>query len=233
VTADFRIIPAGDAALLVEFADRMDAAINARVVHLWQAARRARLPGVRDVVPAYRSLAVYFDPLRTDVTALVAFLERSAADTVGAEVTTAAPRRVPVCYGGDFGPDLDLVAAAAGLSVVDAIAAHCAPVYRVFMIGFSPGFAYMGTVDSRIAVPRRATPRVNVPAGSVAIAGKQTGIYPSDTPGGWMLVGRTPVRPFDPSRPNPFLFKAGDGVQFHPIDVDEYRRLADPAGGGR
>ena len=108
--------------------------------------------------------------------------------------------RVPVCYGGEHGPDLDELAAAAGLTVEEAIELHCAPLYRVFMIGFMPGFAYLGLVDDRLAAPRRAEPRVRVPAGSVGIAGRQTGIYPADTPGGWMLVGRTPMRPFDLAR---------------------------------
>ena len=138
--------------------------------------------------------------------------------------------RVPVCYGGEHGPDLDQIAAAAGLTVEEAIELHCAPIYRVFMIGFMPGFAYLGLVDDRLAAPRRAEPRVRVPAGSVGIAGRQTGIYPADTPGGWMLVGRTPMRPFDLARETPCLFKPGDAVQFYPIDPSEYaERANEPA----
>lgn len=225
MTADFSIEPMGDAALLVAFADRLDAAINARVVWLAEELRRIRPPGVRDIVPAYHSLAVYFDPLRTDGDKLTALLEASAAASRDAGIAPAAVRQVPVCYGGSYGPDLDDIVTVTGLSAADIIARHSAPTYRVFMIGFTPGFAYMGPVDPAIAVPRRATPRVRVPVGSVGIAGQQTGIYPSETPGGWQLVGRTPVRPFQPTRPQPFLFATGDAVQFVPIDAEAYRRL--------
>ena len=114
---------------------------------------------------------------------------------------------------------------AAGLAVAGVVERHCAPTYRVFMIGFMPGFAYLGLVDERIASPRRAEPRLRVPAGSVGIAGRQTGIYPADTPGGWMLIGRTPLRPFDLARENACVFKPGDGVQFYPIDPAEYAAL--------
>jgi inhibitor of KinA len=111
------------------------------------------------------------------------------------------------------------------MSEADVIRAHAGGTYRVFMLGFVPGFAYLGIVDERIAVPRHTTPRVRVPAGSVGIAGVQTGIYPSETPGGWQLIGRTPLKPFDPSRDQPFLMKAGDAVQFYPIDLAEYERM--------
>lgn len=221
-----RIVPAGDAAYLVEFEPRMDAAINARVIALWHALRQSAVPGVRDIVPAYRSLGVYFDPLRTDVDHLVATLESVAGAAAGAPVTEAPPIRIPVCYGGEFGPDLEAVARRAHLTPAETIACHAGPIYRVFMLGFSPGFAYMGIVDPRIASPRLATPRVKVRAGSVGIAGRQTGIYPSETPGGWMLIGRTPVRPFDPARARPFLFQAGDAIQFYAIDPDAFHRMA-------
>lgn len=233
MTKAFRIVPAGDAAWLVEFAPRMDATINARVIALSRLMRQTGVPGVRDVVPAYRSLAVYFDPLRTDVARLLTALESAAEATSAAPVTEAAPIRVPVCYGGAFGPDLEDVARAAGLTVGEAISAHTAPVYRVFMLGFSPGFAYMGSVDARIAAPRRATPRAKVPAGSVGIAGRQTGIYPADTPGGWMLIGQTPVRPFDLGRAEPFLFQAGDVVQFYAIDAEAFFRARSALGAPR
>lgn len=227
------IVPAGDAAYLVEFEPRMDAATNARVIALWRALLQSAVPGVRDIVPAYRSLGVYFDPLRTDVGRLLATLESAAAAAPGPPVIEAAPIRIPVCYGGDFGPDLEEVARLADLTPAEAIARHAGSIYRVFMLGFSPGFAYMGTVDSRIAAPRRATPRVKVPAGSVGIAGRQTGIYPTETPGGWMLIGRTPVRPFDPARAQPFLFQAGDAIQFYAIDADAFHQASSAPDGIR
>jgi inhibitor of KinA len=183
-------------------------------------------------VPAYRSIGVSFDPLGTDLGRLVKEIEEFAAEP-GDAAAPAEPAlvRVPVCYGGEYGPDLDELASATGLTVDEAIACHCAPLYRVFMIGFVPGFAYMGLVDDRLNAPRRAEPRVRVPAGSVGIAGRQTGIYPAETPGGWMLIGRTPLRPFDLARENACLFHPGDAVQFYPIAPSEYALAATPERG--
>jgi KipI family sensor histidine kinase inhibitor len=217
-TADFSIDPVGDASLLVSFGAGLDVATHARVIHTAAAIRHQAVPGVRDVVPAFDSLAVSFDPLRTDLDRLTAIVAAAASTSERHERPPAVTHEVPVRYGGSAGPDLEAVAEAAGLSSAEVIAIHAAVTYRVFMIGFTPGFAYMGPVDARIATARRPTPRVRVPAGSVGIAGRQTGIYPSDTPGGWMLVGRTQIRPFDPSRERPFLFAPGDAVRFVPED---------------
>ncbi len=212
------IVAAGDAALFIELEERIDVAVNARAIALAEAVQGAGIAGVRDVVPTYRSVAVYFDPLRTNYEALVQRIEHELAEPSAAP---GAPRpliRIPVCYGGDLGPDLAEVAALAQLAEEEVIRLHSSAIYRVFMLGFVAGFAYLGTVDSRIAVPRRATPRLRVPVGSVGIAGVQTGIYPAETPGGWQVIGRTPARPFDPRRAEPFLMRAGDSVQFYPID---------------
>lgn len=207
---------------MVEFDERIDPSVNARAIALAEAIQSASLDGVRDVVPAYRSVAVYFDPLRIDFDALVQRVEQAALMPRTAPAAARAPIRVPVCYGGALGPDLASVAAFAHVSEQDVIRIHSAGTYRVFMLGFVPGFAYMGVVDASIAMPRHATPRVRVPAGSVAIAGVQTGIYPADTPGGWQLIGRTPVKPFDPRRAEPFLMQAGDAVQFYAIGREEF-----------
>jgi inhibitor of KinA len=171
-------------------------------------------------------VAVHFDPLRTDYAALVEELQNESARVAGVtEIEAAAPIRVPVCYGGALGPDLPAVARFAGVTEREAIEIHASRTYRVFMLGFVPGFTYMGTVDPRIAVPRMTSPRLRVPSGSVGIAGAQTGIYPASTPGGWQIVGATPVRPFDIDRPEPFLFKPGDEVEFYAIDAADYDRL--------
>ena len=220
----FRIVPAGESALFVEFAERIDPEINARAIACADAIQAAQLAGVRDVVPTYRSVAVYFDPLHTDHDALAACLARAADQPVTPASAARDPVRIPVCYGGDLGPDLAEVASFAGMAESDVVQAHSGGTYRVFMLGFVPGFAYLGIVDARIAAPRRQTPRVRVPAGAVGIAGMQTGVYSADTPGGWQLIGRTPLKPFDPSRGDPFLMKAGDAVQFYAIDRDEYER---------
>lgn len=222
----FRIVPAGDSAIVVEFEERIDLVINERAIALAASLEAARIGGVRDIVPTYRSVALFFDPLRTNYDALIEVVEREAGHPGPDAAAQHSVIRIPVCYGGELGPDLDGVAAFGGISADEVIALHSAPTYRVFMLGFVPGFAYMGIVDARIAAARRATPRVRVPAGSVGIAGVQTGIYPTETPGGWQLIGRTPVKPFDAQREKPFLMKAGDSVQFYPIDRAEFERIA-------
>jgi inhibitor of KinA len=229
MTDAFQIVPAGDAAVIVEFDARIDAVVNAQAIALAEALQAAPPGGVRDVVPTYRSVAIYFDPLRTDSAALAALIERETARIRPASAAARPPVRIPVCYGGEFGPDLPDVAAFAGVEDADVIRLHAAKAYRVFMLGFVPGFAFMGVVDAMIAMPRHATPRVRVPAGSVGIAGVQTGVYPTETPGGWRLIGRTPVRPFDPERAEPFLLKAGDTVEFYPVAREDFDRMR---GGG-
>jgi len=221
----FRIVPVGDATMVVEFEERIDPAVNARAIAAAEALRAAAIPGVRDVVPTYRSVAVYYDPLLTDYDRLVWRLEDAIDAPTPAGSIEHARIRVPVCYGGDFGPDLPEIAKFARASEAEVIAIHISRTYRVFMLGFMPGFAYMGLVDSHIAVPRRETPRVRVPAGSVCVAGVQTSVHPVEAPSGWHLIGRTPVRPFDPSRRDPFLMKPADEVQFYPIGRDEFDRL--------
>jgi len=221
----FRIVAAGDSAVIVEFEERIDPVVNARAVACAEAIQAANIPGVRDVAPSFRSVAVYFDPLRTPYDVLLTALEAQAARPSGDGTIARDPLRIPVCYGGDLGPDLPNVAAFAKMSEADVIELHAATTYRVFMLGFVAGFAYMGIVDDRIAVPRHSTPRVRVPLGTVGIAGVQTGIYPAETPGGWQLIGRTPVKPFDALRAEPFLMKAGDAVRFYAIDREEFESL--------
>ncbi|MFN8644560.1 MAG: 5-oxoprolinase subunit PxpB [Candidatus Binatia bacterium] len=207
----------GDSLVLVEFEARIDAAINRRVVALAEALRTARVAGVRDVVPAYASVGVHVDPLRFDAAAFDAVLSREWDRATSAESAPPAEIEIPVCYGGPFGPDLDEVADFAGCGADEVVARHAAGRYRVYMLGFLPGFAYLGGVDPAIAMPRRPSPRSAVPAGSVGIAGVQTGVYPIESPGGWRLIGRTPVRMFDPARARPALLRPGDVVRFVPV----------------
>jgi inhibitor of KinA len=223
--SEFRLVPVGDSTLTLEFEERIDPAINARAIAVADALRADAIQGVRDVVPTYRSVAVCFDPLLTDQDALARRLENAAAAATDASPTTRALIRVPVCYGDDFGPDLPEIARFANASESEVVDIHTRGRYRVFMLGFMPGFAYMGLVDSRIAMPRRETPRVRVPRGSVCVAGVQTSVHPVEAPSGWHLIGRTPVKPFDPTRPDPFLLKPADEVQFYAIDRAEFARL--------
>jgi inhibitor of KinA len=220
------LTPLGDAALLIHFEPAIDGALNARVLSLAEHVRAHQVPGVRDIVPAYASCAVHFDPLRTDRTALDAAIREAIVRSEGATEPSARPStiEIPVCYGGLLGPDLAAVARFAGCSEPEVVRLHVEQEYRVFMIGFLPGFAYLGTVDERIAAPRHDTPRALVPAGSVGIAGRQTGVYPTDAPGGWQIVGRTTVQLFDPSAPRPALLSPGDTVRFVPISSADYAR---------
>jgi len=213
---------AGDAAVTVELEPRIDPVINARVVALAARVRAARYAGVRDVVPSYSAVTVYFDPLRTDLDRLWAALEAAAAGPVR-EAWGGREILVPVRYGGAAGPDLAEVAAFAGCSMDEVVRRHTAPRYRVYMVGFLPGFPYLGTVDARLAMPRRSSPRLRVPAGSVGIAGAQTGIYPTTAPGGWRLIGIADVQPFDAGREPPALFLPGDAVRFTAVSRETGR----------
>ena len=221
-----RILSAGDSALLVQLPSRIDPAVSAAVIALAASLQERIGTLLRDIVVGYCSLTVYFDPLKTDAGWLESVIAESADEIDDAEEATGPLLDVPVCYGGDLGPDLADVASFAGCSAEEVVALHSGAIYRVYVVGFVPGFPYMARVDPRLALPRRASPRTRVPAGSVAVAAGQTGIYPAETPGGWHLIGRTPVKPYDPARPEPFLFKPGDRVRFVPIDRAAFDRHA-------
>lgn len=221
-----RVLAAGDAALTVEFGETIDPEINDRVLAFARAVQRLELSGLIETVPTYRSATVYFDPVMVDASSLAQRLADLAK--VLPPVLVRPPRKVeiPVVYGGEFGPDLADVAAFARLSTEEVIALHTSVCYRVYMLGFTPGFPYMGPVPDALAMPRLAEPRPRVPAGSVGIAGVQTGIYPIESPGGWRLIGRTPLRLYEKSRLQAFLLEAGDCVQFAPIGGEAFERLA-------
>jgi inhibitor of KinA len=183
----------------------------------------ASLPGVQDVVPGFTTITLHYDLKHAAVEALVSRIERALS--LVSDIRTGDERlvRIPVCYGGTFGPDLDDVAARTELSAAAVIERHTAQEYRVYMLGFLPGFAYLGGLDPGIAVPRRAAPRDRVPAGSVGIAGVQTGVYPLESPGGWQLIGRSPCRMFDPSADPPTLLRPGDRVRFDAIEPSAFQ----------
>ncbi len=202
----------GEAALLVELGDEIDEALNARVHALALAVEE--IAGVLETVPAYASLLVEFDPILLGTDSLRdRIVQLAAANTTS---YPAAPRvvEIPTHYGGEFGPDLEFVARHNNLMPEDVIHLHTSRPFRVFMLGFTPGFPYLGPLPEQIAAPRLETPRARIPAGSVGIAGRQTGIYPSESPGGWRLIGRTDVRLFDPAQNPPTLLRSGDYVRF-------------------
>ena len=213
---DVRVLAAGDSAWLIELPERIDPEVNSRAIRIASAVKKSVLP-VSDVVVGYRSVMVYVDPLAEDGHLMEQRLRDLAVNTPDDESVAGELVDVPVCYDGPYGPDLPDVAAFGQCDVEEVIGRHLALEYRVFVVGFVPGFAYLAEVDPRIGAPRRPSPRTQVPAGSVAIAGGQTGIYPSATPGGWNIIGRTRVLPFDPARADPFMFKPGDSVRFTPV----------------
>jgi KipI family sensor histidine kinase inhibitor len=224
--ADLRIVAAGDAALVVELPPSIDPETSARVIAIADAVRQRCGAAVNDVVIGYCTATLYFDPLATDAEWLEGEVRQLTQDLATLQPHVGSLIDVPVCYGGDLGPDLADVAALAGASEDEVVALHTKETYRVYVVGFIPGFPYMAPVDPRIAIPRRAVPRTHVPPGSVAIAAGQTGIYPAETPGGWHILGRTWIKPYDPARAEPFLVRPGDRVRFHAVSRDEYERAS-------
>lgn len=233
------LLPLGDRALLIQLGEAIDAPTHARVRALTLALERAALPGVVELVPAFTSLAVHYDPVRvhealpgSEDEAPYERLERAvAALAAGVTLEALAPGplvEIPVCYGGSFGPDLEAVAAHAGLAPEAVVRAHAEAEYTVYMVGFAPGFPYLAGLPERLATPRRASPRLAVPAGSVGIAGRQTGIYPFETPGGWQLIGRTPRRLFRPDAERPALLRLGDRVRFVPVAPEAFAAWEEP-----
>ncbi len=221
-----RLLALGDGALTLEFGDRFDPALNARVMAARDALASLKLDGISDVVPTYRSLTVHFDPLRLDREALTRSL-LEAAQAPPQESALATRWLIPVVFGEEFGPDLAEVALATQRSESAVIEALCANELRVFLIGFLPGFPYLGELPEWLRLPRRVTPRAAVPANSLAIAGGQAAVYPWQSPGGWHLLGRTPVRLFDlADAARPALLAPGDTVRFKPVKRDEFLRLA-------
>ena len=213
-----KIRECGESMLLVEFERAIDPVINERAILLADRLRARAARGVRDVAPGYCTIGVHFDPLQTDLAALEHAIETeyAAIETLDS-IVERRPIEIPVSYGGEDGPDLAAVARHAGCAESDVIARHSQRTYRVYMLGFVPGFSYMGRVDPSIAAPRHRVPRERVPAGSVGIAGGQTGVYPVESPGGWQLIGKTRTVMFDANRARPSLLAAGDFVRFVPV----------------
>ena len=220
----------GDDALLVRFGERIDADTNLQVHRLGARLRDLAPRWLRDLVPAYASLAVFFDVglgQDNDPHAVVRnAIEALLADASSRPMGDHALHEIPVCYGGEYGEDLAVAAQTLGFDSASLIARHSAPVYTVAMIGFAPGFPYLLGLDPALALPRLATPRTRVPAGSVAIGGAQAGLYPRESPGGWHVVGRTPWVLFDANRAQPALLQPGDRVRFVPIDEATFHRMA-------
>ena len=221
-----KYLPLNEYAVTVYFGESPDEHSRRAIFQLDRALQERPFPGFLEAVPAYVSLTVYYDVKQVQRQQVVRYLENVLQKVEqGEEIVQETIVDIPVCYGGVHGPDLSFVAAHNGLTEAAVIDIHCSATYQVHMIGFMPGFAYLGGMSPRIASPRLATPRSQVPAGSVGIAGQQTGVYPLVAPGGWQLIGRTPVRLFDVRRPSPSLLAAGQLVRFYPIDTKMFENL--------
>ena len=217
-----RFLLTGDTSLTVEFGNEISEAINHDIRAYKIALEKAGLPGIVELVPTYRSLMVHYDPAVLPYQELRERLEKLLDDMGEIEIPPSPVLEIPVLYGGEMGPDLPFVAEHAGLSEEEVIRIHSSTEYLIYMLGFTPGFTYLGGMSEKIATPRLKQPRVKIPAGSVGIAGTQTGVYPIDSPGGWQLIGRTPVKMYDPDRETPTLPEAGQYIKFYPVTQEEY-----------
>lgn len=219
-----RIYNIHDQAITIEFATAISDARNMQVIAMQHAIESNPIKGFMEAVPAYGSLTVYFND-QVSTTTVRAWLSGLSAQVSNTSLATEGRQiSIPVCYDPSLGADLDWVAAHLNLSIEDIINLHSSISYRVYMIGFIPGFPYMGTLHTALEVPRKQTPSMRIPAGSVAIAGKQTGIYPAEVPGGWQVIGRTPLKMFDPSTSPCSFLNAGDIVQFKPITLEAFNQ---------
>ncbi len=228
--AEYTIRPYGDSALMIRFEQRIAPDVLQAVTALNNRITAMRIPGVLDTIPAYASLTVVFDPAVTDTGTLAEVIRNT--DTAGDAGTAVKQRTVeiPVLYGVPFPEDLKAVAGHAGISEEEVIALHTSGTYPVYMIGFLPGFPYLGNLNERIHTPRRRKPRTEIPAGSVGIGGKQTGIYPLTSPGGWHIIGKTPVKLYDPEREEPVLLRTGDILRFRAVSEEEYKAIEEAGG---
>jgi len=224
----FRI--SGDRLLLAAFGDTIDLQVNEKVRAMTALLRKNPPTGVELVLPAYSSLALVYDPLVTAPPPLRELIRSLSTRLDDADIPVPSTVDIPVCYGGEFGPDIEFVAEHNGLSVQEVIELHTAHPYHIYAIGFAPGFCYLGGLDKRLHTPRLETPRTDVPAGSVGIAEAQTGVYPLNSPGGWRLIGRTPWKLFDAGRDRPFLYQTGDSLRFVAISPKEYKKLIEEGG---
>ncbi len=222
-----RILQLGESALIVEFGNIISSEVNRKVHRLAAILQQQAPQSFVELVPTYRSLCIYFNPTETaraDLEIIVQGILNSDTEYDCVDKTRRIVH-IPVCYGGDFGPDLEFVANYNNKTVQEVIDIHTSQPYLIYMLGFTPGFPYLGGMADEIATPRLKIPRTKIPAGSVGIAGNQTGFYPIDSPGGWRLIGRTAVKAFNPTAVDPFLFAAGDYLQFDSINLAEYQQV--------
>ncbi len=233
IPSGYHMYPCGDHALTIEWGSTIDISVNKSVIALFCVLQEANIKGVKDIIPAYNSVTVVYDTAllkkSCSTKTVYEWMSRQIGKLIDSSVidTEKKPKlvRIPVCYDLSLAPDLASLAAEHMLTIEEVVKLHMGKIYRVYMIGFLPGFAYMGSVDEGIATPRKVNPRTNVPAGSVGIAGEQTGIYPFDSPGGWQLIGQTPLKMFSANQAEPCLLQPGDDVQFYRVTILEFEKI--------
>jgi len=222
--ANFRI--AGDCGLLVEYGNAIDPAVNQKVRSMAIVVKGNMPAGVIEIIPTYRSILIYYDPSVTTPSLLKATLIDLESGLSEIKIPPPKVVEIPVCYGGEYGPDIDHVAQSHNLTPQEVIHLHSEPEYLIYMVGFTPGFPFLGGLPEILHTPRLKTPRTRVPEGSVGIANGQTGVYPIASPGGWQLIGKTPIALFSPERSNPILYQAGDRIRFKPISPSDYQQIS-------
>ena len=215
----------GDSALNIEFGNEISEEINKKIRVAAALIENREISGISEVVPTYRSLMIHYDPLIIEYEELISILKWIEENIKNVELYSPEIIEIPVLYGGQYGPDIENVAMHNKLTVEEVIKIHTSAEYLIYMLGFTPGFPYLGGMDKRIATPRLHSPRTKIPAGSVGIAGEQTGIYPVQSPGGWQLIGSTPIELFNPDSENPILLKSGNHIVFKSIDEEEYMKI--------
>ena len=222
---NIKILTAGDSSILVEFGKVISPEINRKITATVQLMKMQHIEGVVDIIPAFCSLLINYDPRVISYEEITERMQHLLKMDAKMDEGKKKIYEIPVCYGGEYGPDIANIAEHAGLTEEEVIKIHSSRDYLIYMLGFLPGFCYLGGLDERIHTPRLANPRIKISAGSVGIGGSQTGIYPLDSPGGWQLMGMTPVKTYDPDREVPILLEAGDYIRFIPIDEEEYNRI--------
>lgn len=223
-----RFLKAGDSSLIIELGNEISPLINYNLKKITDYLDSLKHPAIKDLLPTYRSVIVYYDPLLISFEELKNIVEKNCKiDDTNVDSMKKFIVEIPVLYGGEYGPDIENIANHNNLSIEEVIKIHTSGEYLVYMLGFTPGFPYLGGMDKRIATPRLKTPRTKIPGGSVGIAGEQTGVYPIESPGGWQLLGRTPLNFFDPNNEKPFLINAGEYIKFVQISESDYHKIID------
>lgn len=229
---DVRFLYCGDTSLSVEFGNEISPDINNKIRGLTDMLEKKPIRGISECIPTYRSLLINYDPGVISGERLIKKLNKYIPSVTSGSGQKKRIFVIPVCYEDEFAPDMDNVCKHSGLSKEDVIKIHSGRDYLIYMLGFLPGFPYLGGLDERIHTPRLESPRTTIPAGSVGIGGKQTGIYPLASPGGWQLIGRTPVKPYDPDREEPIIYSAGDYIRFKPVSTEEYNFIKEKCDSG-